>query len=105
MAVGDDTEAPVITACPADQSFDPQTDQVTATATWTEPTASDNTGFVTLTSTQNPGDMFPIGATLVTYTATDASGNKAICLFTVTVTGNLFIYIILFKHVKLVSDT
>src|SRR5690554_1655425 len=36
----------------------------------------DNCSGVTLTSTHEPGDVFPIGTTTVTYTATDASGNQ-----------------------------
>ena len=34
---------------------------------------------------QGPGTTFPLGATQVTATATDASGNTAMCTFTVTV--------------------
>lgn len=35
------------------------------------------------------GDVFPAGATTLEYTATDASGNTAVCSFTVMVEGNL----------------
>lgn len=52
---------------------------------WTPPTADDNCS-VTLSSTHNPGDNFPVGTTAVTYTATDGSGNTAQASFTVTVT-------------------
>lgn len=34
------------------------------------------------------GDAFPVGATTLEYTATDASGNTDVCTFTVTVTDN-----------------
>ena len=64
---------------------------MTAIATWTEPTATDDTGFVILTSTHDSGGTFPIGATTVTYTATDAAGNEATCSFVITVTGNVII--------------
>ncbi len=40
---------------------------------------------LTLTSTHSSGDMFPVGTTTVTYTATDAFGNVSLCSFTVTV--------------------
>ena len=43
---------------------------------WAAPTATD-TNAVTLTSTHNPGDTFPIGDTPVTYTARDDAGNTA----------------------------
>ena len=57
------------------------------TATWTEPTATDNSGMVTLTSDYISGGSFPVGTTTVTYTATDESGNTAECDFDVIVAG------------------
>ena len=57
----------------------------TQTATWTEPTATDNTGMTpTVSSSHQPGDSFPVGTTQVTYTFTDQAGNQAQCSFTVT---------------------
>ena len=68
------------------------TDPVSATAvvTWTPATASDNSGSQTLTSSHNPGDLFSIGDTLVTYTSVDPSGNKVIKTFTVTIQGRIY---------------
>ena len=60
----------------------------TAVVTWIPPTASDNSGSVTLTSNYEPGDTFPIGDTLVRYNATDPHFNEAMTSFTVTITGN-----------------
>ena len=40
------------------------------------------------TSTHNSGDVFPVGTTTVTYTATDIHGNTQTCSFTVTVIDN-----------------
>ena len=60
----------------------------TAVVTWTSPTASDNSGSVTLTSNYEPGDTFPIGETVVRYNATDPDSNKAMTSFKVTITGN-----------------
>ena len=60
----------------------------TAAVSWTPPTASDNSGTVaSLTSTHNPGDVFDIGTTTVTYTATDPYSNEAVESFSVTVRG------------------
>jgi hypothetical protein len=50
-----------------------------------EATASDDVGPVTITYTQNPGTVFPLGTTTVTCTATDGAGNAAAAVFTVTV--------------------
>ncbi len=59
----------------------------TASVSWTAPIASDNSGPVTLTSSHDPDDSFPIGDTEVTYTAVDTYGNEATKSFTVTVVG------------------
>jgi hypothetical protein len=58
-----------------------------ATVTWPRPIFQDNSGgLVTLVSSRQEGDnSFIIGATQVTFLATDASGNSEICLFVVTV--------------------
>ncbi|OSZ79058.1 hypothetical protein CAP35_12650 [Chitinophagaceae bacterium IBVUCB1] len=52
------------------------------------PTATDNCGIATFSSTHNPGNFFPVGTTPVTYTATDIHGNTSTCSFNVTVTDN-----------------
>ena len=59
--------------------------------TWVEPTATDNSGTVTLVSrTHTPNAFFTIGTTPVTYTFSDPSGNTASTTFNVNVvTGEL----------------
>ncbi|WP_226742935.1 HYR domain-containing protein, partial [Polaribacter gangjinensis] len=56
-----------------------------ATVTWTLPTATDNSGIATFVSSHQPGDVFPVGTTTVTYTATDIHGNVITSSFTVTI--------------------
>ena len=56
-------------------------------ASWDIPTVSDNSGNFTLNSTHQPGDMFDIGPTTVTYTLTDAAGNTVTASFMVFVRG------------------
>ena len=82
-----DVEDPVITGCPGTQTGVTDSGIATGTVSWTAPTATDNSGTHTLTSTHNPGDSFPIGTTPVTYTSTDAAGNTDICTFDVIVNG------------------
>ncbi|XP_038068280.1 mucin-3A-like isoform X2 [Patiria miniata] len=53
---------------------------------WSPPTATDNSGRVTPTTSQEPGSFFPLGTTPVTYVFTDPSGNEARTTFTVKVT-------------------
>ncbi|WP_040401415.1 HYR domain-containing protein, partial [Cecembia lonarensis] len=83
-----DTEDPVISDCPMDISVSNDAGSCGAIVNWTAPTATDNSGSVTLTSNFEPGSFFPVGSTTVTYTATDAAGNTAICSFAVTVSDN-----------------
>ena len=58
---------------------------------WEEPTATDNSGVVTLASRDRfPGSFFVVGTTPVTYRFVDGAGNSALCSFDVTVgEGNI----------------
>ena len=81
---------PIITGVPSSIAQDTDANSNTAAVSWTPPTASDNSGTVaSLTSTHNLGDLFNIGTTTVTYTATDPFSNEAVASFTVTVRGKL----------------
>jgi len=82
---GTDTTDPVLSACPATINLNASA-SCDAVATWTAPTATDNCGTPTVTSTHNSGDTFPLGTTTVTYTATDGAGLTATCSFDVVVT-------------------
>ena len=80
-----DTSGPVISGCPNDTIvFATQADPDPAVF-WTPPTASDNCGGVTLTSTHQPGVELVAGQYTVTYTATDIYGNSELCSFLITV--------------------
>lgn len=52
---------------------------------WIEPDVIDACGAFRLTSTHQPGDIFRVGTTTVTYTAQDSSGNRVSCSFDVTI--------------------
>ncbi|HGY91955.1 MAG TPA: HYR domain-containing protein, partial [Planctomycetes bacterium] len=80
-----DGEAPVITGCPADITVMNDPGLCTAAVSWTAPVASDNCPGVSLVSDHPSGEDFPVGVTTVTYSASDAAGNTAVCSFTVTV--------------------
>ncbi len=82
VAVIDDTP-PVIT-CPANVVASGLCSTVVS---YPDPVATDNCSSVSLVCVPPSGATFPIGPTTVTCTATDASGNQAVCSFTVTVTG------------------
>ncbi len=56
-----------------------------ANAYWDTPEITDNCTVASVEASHNSGDFFPIGETMVTYTATDPSGNQAQQSFTITV--------------------
>jgi gliding motility-associated-like protein len=80
-----DNVPPVFTACPNKLTLPTDPGKDFATVTWTPPTATDNCS-VTVKSSNKPGETFPIGSKIVTYTATDGSGNTSTCTFEVVVT-------------------
>ena len=86
---GEDGTAPVITGCPLNAiSVSAPAGSTSATATWTEPTAIDDSGVPPIRSRSHaPGQSFPVGTTVVTYRFTDASGNSDTCQFQVVVAG------------------
>ena len=83
-----DNQAPNITGCPMSIVNSTSIGTTTMNITWSAPMASDNSGYVTLTSSHNPGSSFSVGTTEVNYTAVDGAGNMAaVCAFNVTING------------------
>ncbi len=83
-----DQTKPAILNFPADIVVNNGQDSCGKKVNWTVPTASDNCnvlGAATLTSNIQPGTIFPVGVTTVTYTATDIAGNDSVRSFSVTV--------------------
>jgi hypothetical protein len=78
-----DTQPPVIT-CPANITQRNDSGQCGAIVKFAA-TATDNCSGTTVTYDHAPGSFFDVGTTTVTATATDSSGNTALCTFTVTV--------------------
>jgi ELWxxDGT repeat protein len=79
-----DTRPPILT-CPADATVE-ATGSNGTTVSYPAATATDAvTASPTLTYSQASGTLFPLGATTVTATASDAAGNTGTCSFTVTV--------------------
>ncbi len=80
-----DTESPVFTYCPSNITLYTGDGQ-SAIGKWPLPQAKDNCGPVIIKNGDYPcGWEFQIGHYEVVYTAIDASGNIAECIFTVTV--------------------
>ena len=83
-----DTINPLISGCPANITQVIDAGNCTAVVTWTAPTAADNCSIDSLVSTHNPGDVFALGTTTVTYVAIDPEMNTDTCSFTITITDN-----------------
>jgi hypothetical protein len=85
-----DNQPPAISGCPGNITAFTGPGRTTCdqTASWTPPTATDNCGAVTTSSTHSPGATFPVGTTPVTYTFTDGSSLSSTCSFNVTVVDN-----------------
>jgi hypothetical protein len=79
-----DTVSPTVT-CPANVVVSAGTGLVSAVATYSTPSATDNCGGVSIVSTPPSGSLFPVGVNTVNVSATDVGGNVATCSFTVTV--------------------
>ena len=86
-----DTEAPTMT-CPAAVSLSTAVNTCSATATYTNPTFTDNcaptSGTAIRISGLVSGSTFPLGNSNVVFQATDAAGNTRRCTMVVTVTDN-----------------
>ncbi len=85
-----ESEAPVFTNCPADISISTEPGLCSAVLQYDPPEAIDNCGVVALIQTAGPasGTVLPPGTAIVTYTATDLSGNESTCSFEITVTDD-----------------
>ncbi len=82
-----DDIAPIIADCPQDVSVTNDLGLCGAVVSWSSPTAVDGCGgIIELISSHVSGTLFNIGSTVVTYSATDVSGNVANCLFEIEIT-------------------
>ncbi len=84
LTVQDDP--PYFSGCPSNITVTADPGQCNAAASWTPPEGHDGCDpSPVVTSDHNPGDVFPVGVTTVTYLVTDNSNQTATCVFTVTV--------------------
>jgi hypothetical protein len=81
-----DTQAPILSGVPAAMTVEQLTPDGTA-LTLALPAAADVCDAAPVVASDAPA-VFPVGTTVVTFTATDASGNVATATTTVTVLGN-----------------
>ena len=80
-----DTTPPVIVGCPTDMLITIRPGASTGSATWIEPTAIDDSNRQPVVEkSHQPGALFPLGDTEVSYLFSDSAGNRAECTFIVT---------------------
>ncbi|XP_019641732.1 PREDICTED: sushi, von Willebrand factor type A, EGF and pentraxin domain-containing protein 1-like [Branchiostoma belcheri] len=83
-----DATGPEFTSCPTSQILDAASGKINAIATWTLPTATDNSGTaptVVRVEGPPPGSSFDDGTHTIRYTATDGAAHSTDCLFTIRV--------------------
>ncbi len=80
-----DSLPPVFTSVPSDITVEAPVGTRGAVVNYSAATATDNVGVASLTVNYPSGSTFPIGQTVVQYTAADAAGNAAHVSFSVTV--------------------
>ena len=82
-----DKEPPTVVSCPnATKVIAP--DRLTQVF-WTEPVFTDNKVIASITKSHRPGSTLTWGDYIVTYIASDASGNSASCTFELYVSSKL----------------
>jgi len=80
-----DTIDPEFTSFPSDQTIYVAQDGCDISVSWAPPTAADNCVVKSVNSTHNFGDLFPVGTTIITYTASDANANSISANFNIVV--------------------
>lgn len=81
-----DEQAPVFNDCPDDISLSIQAGSCDTLVSWTEPTVTENCSIDMIIKSHEPGDMFTVGTTNVTYVAVDEAGNTDTCSFNIIIT-------------------
>ncbi len=83
-----DTELPVLINVPVSMIQTNDAGTCGAVVTWDAVRATDNCGLRSFVSDHQSGEIFPLGETVVTFTATDRNGNVGTSSFTITVKDN-----------------
>ena len=81
---------PSIVYCPANIYTSMEIGTTEIAVTWITPYAFDHSGAVTIYSSHEAGQFFPVGSTYVVYRFEDESRNRAECNFTVNVVHGKF---------------
>ncbi len=90
IIVTNDNARPTWINCPSDMTVNVDVDLCSANVIFSRPIASDCNGPVTYAQIAGPisGSVFPLGSTLVRFTARDRCGNMDTCSFNIVVTDS-----------------
>jgi hypothetical protein len=88
LPAGDDTPPVIDPISDVVVTLPPNSTATSMIVTFPTPTATDDSGTATVTTSPSSGEVFPVGKTTVAVTATDDAGNIATSSFTVTVLHN-----------------
>ena len=80
-----DSEPPEFISYPTDMTGYMSNDQCESSISWSSPVVQDNCSINELISTHQPGDVFQLGSTTVTYTVSDKADNYSEVSFDVLV--------------------
>ncbi len=85
-----DTIRPTFNACPSNQTVPTISGACYGITTWNAPVVMDNCGGASISQIAGPASnsYLTLGEHIVTYLASDASGNQRTCSFTLTVVDN-----------------
>jgi gliding motility-associated-like protein len=83
-----DNVDPVISGIPSDITMNAEPDRCGALVSWEPPEASDNCSINSFFGNYNPGDLFDVGTTTVTYIAEDQNSNTTSKSFNITIIDN-----------------
>lgn len=86
-----DTVPPLVTGCTPSVSVSHEIGGALPRVLWREPTTWDISGNITRTSSHQPGGVFDIGTTNVSYLFADNAGNTATCDIEIIVKQGLII--------------
>ncbi|XP_071845663.1 uncharacterized protein [Apostichopus japonicus] len=84
-ATSTDTRPPTISGCPETIRVNAAMSATFVLVEWNEPTATDESGLVTVDGPPFPMQFLTVGTSSISYAFTDSAGNQAVCEFNIII--------------------